>query len=154
MFGGSLHDQTFLDLCSGSGQMALEACSRGARVTANEPDRRRHALVEKLATEWRVDGLDLFNLKAQILIPRLHADGREFDTIYLDPPYEATLGGRPSSTALLEQLGEYNLLDAAGVLMVQHSARLDLPEASGHLIQQRRRPYGDTALSTYARSDS
>jgi len=154
MLGGSLHDQTFLDLCSGSGQIALEACSRGARVTANEPDRRRHALLEKLIAEWRVDGLDLYNQKAQILIPRLDADGRHFDTIYLDPPYDAVWRDQPLSTALLELLGQSSLLDAAGVLMVQHSVRLDLPDVSGSLALQRRRPYGDTTLSLYVRSDS
>ena len=149
MLGGSLHDQTFLDVCSGSGQIALEACSRGARVTANEPDPRRHARLENLIAEWRPNGLDLFSLKAQILIPRLDAEGRRFDTIYLDPPYQATSKGQPLSVALLELLGESNLLDTAGVLMVQHSVRLDLPDASGPLILQRRRPYGDTALSLY-----
>ena len=153
MLGGSLQEQTFLDLCSGSGQIALEAWSRGARVTANEPDRGRLTLLQNLMAEWRVRGLDLFGLKAQMLIPRLHAEDRHFGTIYLDPPYDATWQGQPLSVALLELLGECHLLDATGVLMVQHSARQDLPDASGALVLQRHRPYGDTTLSLYVPSE-
>ena len=39
--GSCLKGLRFLDICAGSGQIALEAYSRGATVTAVEPDRRR-----------------------------------------------------------------------------------------------------------------
>ena len=40
MLGPDLQGTHFLDLCAGSGQMGLEALSRGAHVVFNEPDRR------------------------------------------------------------------------------------------------------------------
>jgi len=154
MLGGSLEGQTFLDLCSGSGQIALEAWSRGARVTASEPDRGRLTLLQNLVAEWRVEGIDLSGQKAQMLIPRLSAESRHFDTIYLDPPYQAAWKGEPLSVGLLELLGESDLLDSTGVLMVQHAARLDLPDTTGTLTLQRHRAYGDTTLSLYIQPDN
>lgn len=150
ILGASLHDQTFLDLCAGSGQMALEAHSRGARVTANEPDGRRHASLRQLVHEWRLADFELLNTKAQVLIPRLAEASRSFDMVYADPPYDARHGDAALSEALLRLAGEAGLLAPEGLLLVQHSRRQDLPEASGCLVLQRRRSYGETELSTYA----
>jgi len=150
MLGGWLEGQAFLDLCAGSGQIALEAHSRGARVTVTEPDSRRHAQLRRLVGEWQVSGLELLNTKAQMIIPTLAGAGRQFDVVYADPPYDATHAGSPLSEALLRLCGETGLLAADGLLLVQHSRRLDLPQDSGSLSLQRRRNYGDTDLSVYA----
>lgn len=149
MLGGSLEGQTFLDLCAGSGQMALEAYSRGARVTATEPDGRRHGLLRRLVQEWQLVDFELLNSKAQILIPQLAQASRPFDVAYADPPYDATHADAALSEVLLRLAGETDLLAPGGLLLVQHSRRLDLPEASGSLVLQRRRTYGDTDLSAY-----
>lgn len=150
MLGGWLEGQSVLDLCAGSGQIALEAHSRGARVTVAEPDGRRHAQLRNLIHEWQLSDIELLNTKAQLLIPQLAGAGRRFDVVYADPPYDAALADSPLSEALLRLCGETRLLAADGLLLVQHSRRLDLPEASGSLSLQRRRHYGDTDLSVYA----
>lgn len=150
ILGATLEDQTFLDLCAGSGQIALEASSRGARVVANEPDRRREGYLRHLVRDWQLDGFELHGAKAQALIPQLAREGRQFDVVYVDPPYEATYESLPLSEALLRLVAETGLLASGGVLLVQHSRRLDLPERCGPLTRQRRRTYGDTDLSQYA----
>ena len=55
MLGPDLQGQTFLDLCAGSGQIGLEALSRGATVEFNEPDRRRLSQIRSLLDEWRAE---------------------------------------------------------------------------------------------------
>ena len=148
--GADLAATTFLDLCAGTGQMALEATSRGARVIAAEPDRRRYELLKKLVCEWRVDGLELINTKAQAVIERLHEQQRhDFDGIFIDPPYDAMAAGEPLSTALLQRVAEADLCADNGLVAVQHSKRLELPESSGRLRQQRQRRFGDSLLSLY-----
>ena len=144
---GPLEGRSFLDLCAGSGQIALEAYSRGARVTACEPDGRRYRMLRGLLRNWGVDGrLQLSNRKAQALI--FQADGR-YDGVYVDPPYEAALGGRPLSLALAEQLALSGMIGRGGMMFVQHPGGLDLPGSLGSLSLERRRRFGDSAVSVY-----
>ena len=149
MLGPELDGQSFLDLCAGSGQMGLEAISRGARAVLNEADKRRCAQIRGLLKQWKISGIELFCEKAQMLLPRLAAEGRSFDAIYLDPPYHATLSSRPFSLALLDILGGVDVLMTKGRLFVQVQKGLDLPEKTGRLNQERFRKYGDTVLATY-----
>jgi len=149
MLGVDLSGQTFLDLCAGSGQIGLEACSRGARVTLNEPDRRRCDRLRRLLQQWQVREVELHNAKAQAIIPRLRDQGRRFDTVYLDPPYPATQSDRPLSLSLFEQLNGGQLFTADGLLLVQHQIKMELPGTTGKLSLLRRRDYGNTALSIY-----
>lgn len=150
MLGPELEGWRFLDLCAGCGQVGLEAHSRGAQTAMNEPDKRRFALLQGLVREWRLEGLELFHLKAQVLIPWLEERGRRFDFVYLDPPYDAQLNGIPLSLALLQQLGAGALLAEGGWCFVQHQRNLELPPETGHLQRQRQRNYGETTLSLYS----
>ncbi len=150
MLGPALQERAFLDLCSGSGQMGLEACSRGAAVVFNEPDRRRFSQIRSLTREWRLRDVELFSEKAQVLLPRLSAQRRFFDVIYLDPPYDATFESRPLSLALIEKLGSCNILAADGQLFAQVQKSLPLPEEAGHLKLRRQRKYGDTILGIFS----
>ena len=149
--GGGLEGQTFLDLCAGSGQISLEAYSRGASVTVIEPDPRRLAFLRKLFAEWGVEGAHLLGVKAQTLIPQLQQQATRFDTIYLDPPYDAQLHGAPLSISLIEQIAvaPADILSDRGMLAVQHHKHLELPETQGRLARTRQRVYGDTILSQY-----
>ena len=90
-----------LDLFSGSGQMALEALSRGASSAVMVDMNRdavkimeENALKTKLYPQckiWRMDYMDY--------IRRNH--GETFDIVFLDPPYAAHLY-RPALQALLQ----------------------------------------------------
>mgnify|MGYP002036835943 CR=1 FL=1 len=150
MLGAELGATSFLDLCAGTGQMALEAASRGSRVVAAEPDRRRFELLKKLVSEWKVQDIQLINAKAQAVIERLQEQEEgAFHCVFIDPPYEATAAGEPLSVALLNRVAEANLCAADGLVAVQHSKRLELPESSGRLHLQRQRRLGDSLLSLF-----
>lgn len=149
MLGPELEGLSFLDLCAGCGQVGLEAYSRGARTALNEPDKRRYALLQGLQREWRLEGLELYHMKAQGLIPWLEDRGQRFDLVYVDPPYETRLNNIPLSLALLQLLGAGELLAGGGWCFVQHQRELELPPQTGRLQRQRQRDYGQTTLSLY-----
>lgn len=155
MLGTELADQEFLDLCAGCGQIGMEAYSRGARVTLNEPDRRRYAYLLQLLQEWGVEDVELHRAKGQLLIPHFQTQERRFDVIYLDPPYQANLRGRPLSLGLLEEVAAAGLLADEGWCCVQHQHELEFPAQAGELALLRQRRYGETTLSIYTdcRSD-
>ena len=147
--GPSLEGIAFLDLCAGSGQIALEAYSRGARVTAVEPDRRRREVLRRLMDSWGVNHLELLGGRAQTALRKLAAEGRRFDVVYLDPPYRALHNGRPLSQVLLAAAGRSGILAGGGQLLVQHPKSLDLPEAPEGLQRVDSRLHGTTELSEY-----
>ena len=147
--GPSLEGVAFLDLCAGSGQMALEAYSRGARVTAVEPDRRRREALRRLMESWGVNHLELLGGRAQTVMRKLAAEGRRFDVVYLDPPYRALHNGRPLGQVLLAAAGRVGILAADGLLLVQHPRSLDLPESPEGLQRVDARRHGTTELSEY-----
>ena len=149
MLGTDLDATSFLDLCAGTGQMAMEAASRGSHVVAAEPDRRRFELLKRLVSEWNVDAIELINAKAQTVIERLQETRWEFHGIFIDPPYDATSAGEPLCVVLLQHVTEANLCAADGVVAVQHSKRLEIPESCGRLQLQRQRRFGDSLLSLY-----
>ena len=149
MLGPDLSSRNFLDLCAGSGQMGLEALSRGAIVELNEPDRQRVRQIRSLLYEWRAGVAGLHSTKAQSLIPQLDVAGRRFDIVYADPPYHIRYCGEPLLFGLIAALGESKLFTEPGLLFVQHQTELELPESSGRLTLTQQRSYGNTALGIY-----
>ena len=146
--GEILYGKYFLDLFSCSGQIGLEACSRGARVVINEPDRRCNRFIAQLIDNWHLnDRIQLYARPAQKLLPLLARSRSIFDIIYLDPPYHQQLDGQPMSCAILTRLTP--ILAPNARILVQHASRTTLPKSLPNLALSRQKKYGDTTLSTY-----
>lgn len=150
ILGEGLEDVRFLDLCAGSGQIGLEAVSRGARVLMNEPDRKRLRFIDDLVQSWNVRAsVELSGLPAERLVNALSAERSCFEIVYLDPPYRDEIDGRPIAIVLLNQIAATSLLADPGRVLVQHPGKLDMPESVHRLVSVKRRRYGDTALTLY-----
>ncbi|RJX31544.1 MAG: 16S rRNA (guanine(966)-N(2))-methyltransferase RsmD [Oxalobacter sp.] len=97
-----------LDLFAGTGALGFEAASRGAAETVlveSSPVAARHlnAIKEKL----HADKVSVVQGDAPVVAARMAANGKQFDIIFLDPPYrqgwiERTL---PTCVGLLKQDG-------------------------------------------------
>lgn len=152
---GPLDGLRFLDLCAGSGQIGLEACSRGAMVVAAEPDRRRATSLKSILAEWRIgDELDLRARRAEVVLKELAGqigagEAQPFDYVYIDPPYHAYRSSLPLCQALLEDVAARGILAPTGQVLVQHDRRQTLPESCHCLGRLDERLYGDSLLSTY-----
>jgi 16S rRNA (guanine(966)-N(2))-methyltransferase RsmD len=138
----------FLDLCAGGGGVGLEALSRGAsRVVL--VDRGAGAVEAIRANAAAMAGLggevEVFRQEARTAAAGLAAAGREFDVVFLDPPYESDL-----YLPLLEACGE-RLLAGDGVAVAEHFHKRALPERIGRLVRTRSVRIGDHRLSFYRR---
>lgn len=148
--GETLSGKYFLDLFACSGQIGLEACSRGARVVINEPDRRCNRFIAQLIDQWHLgDRIALFARSAQALLPQLAQSQSRFDILYLDPPYQAQLDGQPMSRAVLARVATTPIFAPNARILIQHATRTALPESFPNLTLSRQKKYGDTMLSTY-----
>ncbi len=93
MLGGFLSGERVLDVCAGTGAVALEWLSRGASLAvALENDPMALDVLRANAKHVRLDGqLTVMAGDAVQQLAKLAADGRQFDLVYVDPPYDAEL---------------------------------------------------------------
>ena len=135
--------QRVLDLFAGSGALGVEALSRGAAraefVDINE--RRCLEIRQTLAGLGMEERGRVHRGDAAAVAGRL--DG-EFDIVFIDPPYE-----EDPFEKVLSALSERGALADDAVVFAEHSVRLALPEQLGGVRLERRRRYGDTAVSVY-----
>jgi len=110
-----IDDADVLDLFAGSGAVGLEALSRGARsVVFCDKDRMAlRCLRENVETLGVKDAVEVCPGDANKLVRYLAQSDRQFDLIYIDPPY------RFQVDALLQLIAEEGLLATEGVLFVE-----------------------------------
>jgi 16S rRNA (guanine966-N2)-methyltransferase len=148
-----LTDARWLDLCSGSGAIGVEALERGAnRVVGVELANSACKIIE---SNWhKVDPKSersvLYRGDVVKMLPKIKKAESEFDLIYFDPPYASDL-----YEPVLNLLGE--LVSEDGAIAVEHHKKSPMPEVisgfGSKLVRDDYRIYGQTALSFYHLSD-
>jgi 16S rRNA (guanine(966)-N(2))-methyltransferase RsmD len=147
---GDITGSSFLELFAGSGAVGFEALSRGAvDLTLVEYNRDCLLAIRKNIASLKPKACDLYPKEAGDAIKAFHKDKRNFDIIFLDPPYYANL-----SKKTLQILGAYDILAPDGFVVVQHFKKDNLPETLGVLTLFKQARYGDTILSFYKKAES
>src|SRR5688572_21370195 len=151
----------FLDLCAGTGAVGIEALSRGAEhVTFVDKSARMCALIEANLEALQIpeDAAEVVTAEASSFLrkrakiepsltveplPRLSAP---FDIIFFDPPYAADY------ESVLSFITEHlpQLLSDAGIAVVEHYKKKDLPDEFGSLQRYRTLKQGDSVLSFFS----
>jgi 16S rRNA (guanine966-N2)-methyltransferase len=127
-----------LDLFAGSGALGIEALSRGA----SEVDLVDSSTAAVAAIRRNLDALSaeavVRRQDALAFLERARRDARQYDLVFLDPPYRrASALGRELSAALAPVL-------APGARVVTESDRRAPLELDLELLDERR--YGDTLI--------
>jgi 16S rRNA (guanine966-N2)-methyltransferase len=147
VLGPSVEDSLFVDLYAGTGAVGIEAISRGARETIfieSHPATARlvRANLEVLAIDSHAE---IFEGDAVRGLEKLAARHLIADFIFLDPPYEED----DESLRVLEFLDASHLLSPYGLVIVEHSGKVELPRRFDRLERARLLEQGDAALSFY-----
>jgi 16S rRNA (guanine966-N2)-methyltransferase len=140
-----LEGARFLDLFAGSGVVGLEAAGRGAlSVLCVDQDLQAVRAIAASAGRLGEALLETRRLTLPAGLAALAGSGApiSFDLVFADPPYrfeafEELLCALPS------------VLARDGEIAVEHSARRDLPLATGPLVRTGLRRYGESALAFY-----
>ena len=147
ILGDLVIDSNFLDLFAGSGSVGIEAYSRGAREVVFVDSHLSSIRILKKNLE-KIDILKetevLFNDYATA-IKILSKQGRKFDIIFIDPPYEQGL-----SLEAIRKIWDVKLLAKNGVIVVEHGIKEILPEEIDILERFKVKKYGNVFLSLYA----
>jgi len=151
ILGENLHSKSFLDLYSCSGQMGIEALSRGADpVFFNELDKKRYGFIVNYISQLKINSVtSITNFDAGKLLQKLSSDSCQFNYIYLDPPYVKDLNKNNFYESLIEQIIDLNLIAHDGLILVQHSKEITITELENKYEKSSLKIYGSSALSSF-----
>lgn len=156
MFGMAQFDvegARVLDLFAGSGALGIEALSRGAEhAVFCDADRQAYSIVrgniKRLGLE---DSASVYCCDSIALLAELAREGRGFDLVLLDPPYETELASR--AIAALSELG---LLNDCAILLCEHSRENPPVVPPVGFTAREPKKYGDCCVTyiTYHKSEA
>ena len=136
-----LEGRRILDLFAGSGQLGIEALSRGATSCVFVDN-------SKKSTEVVKQNLEATGLSKQAVVINsesisfLKSRGEKYDVAFLDPPY---------SKGLLQQALEIipRVMSESGIIICEAPHDEALPERTGDFVLWRRYKYSKVSLSVY-----
>lgn len=146
--GALVPDCTFLDLFSGSGSVGLEALSRGARRVSFVDSNK--VCLDAIKTTAEAFGFPSGSYEAlqgdyQRGLNALATRRVQLDLAFVDPPYDAGLGGHA-----LKLLLDLKLMRDGGQsrIILEHSSANEAPQVPG-LALYRQYDHGAAMLSVY-----
>jgi 16S rRNA (guanine(966)-N(2))-methyltransferase RsmD len=148
MIARDIPQATFLDLFAGTGNIGIEALSRGAeQVIFVEKSPRHNQILRRNIAACALQTQSLvYRGDANKILRLLRKETRTFDIIFLDPPYRQT----NMLHDILENIVDYALLCETGLVVVEHGSTF-VPSANirEQLFLTKNRRIGDTTLSFY-----
>ncbi len=135
-----------LDLFAGTGNVTIEALSRGAAeaILIDSSKESGKVIRENLRRLRLADRTKVWIVPVIRAVKLLAHRGETFDLIFLDPPYEQ----RWVATTV-KAIAEGALLRRTGVLIAEHSLREELQSRYGGLVLVDQRRYGSTLLAFF-----
>ena len=135
-----------LDLFGGTGQLGIEALSRGAKsavfVDAGEPACR---LIRENLKRTRLEG------QARVVrsdyLDYLSRTGEKFDIIFLDPPYAEVF-----LENALNRITEIDILRTGGIIVTERPLGKELPWEFPGYQRSKDYKYGKTLLTIYRKA--
>lgn len=133
ILANDLFESDFLDLFSGSGGIGIEALSRGANsaVFVDENKESYNIINENLKFTRLVDKATVLNTDFLMAINKLKNEGKSFDIIFMDPPYN-----KDFVQAAVKSVYEAGLLKKTGFIIAEQAMEDDLPVVEGLVISR------------------
>jgi len=132
-----------LDLYAGTGNIGIEALSRGAtRADFVDKGREQCAVIrDNLVTTGFAAVAKVHQTPVRSYIAGARAT---YDFVIVDPPY-----ADPDIVETLELLGASSLVQSGSIVVLGHWPRLEMPDRIGRLECLRHRCHGDSCFSVY-----
>jgi 16S rRNA (guanine(966)-N(2))-methyltransferase RsmD len=133
-----------LDLFAGTGNLGIEALSRGAtKVTFVEKARHALGLIQRNLAQFGLEERsEVLPIDATRAIGILKQRGKTFDLIFMDPPYEKGLIEKT-----LVKLSSHQIYHRGSILVIEHHRRELLPSVAHGWNLIRQRQIGETVIS-------
>ena len=136
-----IRERVVLDIFAGTGNLGLEALSRGA-ASAVFIDQRAESIkiIRENAEHTHLEEkTQIIKGESLAILRRLEQNGQRFSLVFCDPPYSKNL-----CQQVLGFLAEGDLLEPQGLVVVEHAREDDLGGPWGSLLLIRNQTYGST----------
>ncbi|MBA1333805.1 MAG: 16S rRNA (guanine(966)-N(2))-methyltransferase [Firmicutes bacterium] len=140
-----------LDLFAGTGNLGLEALSRGANYSVFV-DSSREALtlvkenIKLLGLEDRSDVLFMDAFKS---IEYLDRNRDKFDIIFIDPPYREGL-----YEDIIKKIAVSGIMNEECIVVIEHPSDMKLEKHPDDMKMYKQKKYGNTKITIMKRTDS
>lgn len=119
---GDISGKTFLDLYAGSGSMGIEAISRGAsKSTFVDKNDKAINYVNDNLKSLKIENAEVLKITDIQALALFNDRKRQFDIIYIDPPYESG-----QYEEVISYIFEHDLLSSNGVLAFESKRQVTL----------------------------
>lgn len=142
-----LEGRRVLDLFAGTGQMGIEALSRGA-ASAVFIEQRRDAAALVRDNLKTTDLSDRGRVVCGDAMAYLGSAREKFDIIFIDPPYAAKLWD-----SALHTISRFDILANHGIIVCESPMEQEMPEMAPPYYLHRTYRYGRIKVTTYHREE-
>ena len=137
-----IEGSTVLDLFAGTGQLGIEALSRGAKsATFIDNDKNSINIVRNNIKKTKFENSDVKIITSDAM-SYLSSANEKFDFIFVDPPYRHDL-----IIKVLENIG--NIVKPNSLIFCEHEKELELPKKIFDLELCKKYKYGKICISLY-----
>lgn len=142
-----IEDSIFLDLFSGTGSIALEALSRGAKraVMIEKNNEALRIIIQNVESMNFSDKCRAYKNDAQRAIEILAKKNESFDIIFLDPPYKEEL-----CTIVIEKISKEKILKNGGIIIAEHHISEKLADKIDEFNKIDERVYSGKVMTFYS----
>ena len=135
-------DKNFIDVFGGTGQVGIEALSRGAKdVTILEMNKECTDLIRKNISKLKsIGNIKMINTDAK---KYLQSTDQNFDIAFLDPPYKDMDLLNETLELISEKMAE------SGIIITETLTNYNAPEKIKNFSLQKRYKYGNITLNIY-----
>lgn len=144
-------DTKVLDLFAGSGNLGLEALSRGADFAAFVDNSRlcTEVIKENINKTRMTEKAEVVQSDVYKAIRAFGNQGKQFDIILMDPPYSQNY-----VIKTLQMIEENGIIVENGLIAAEHIESELLPDRIGKLVKVRSKHYGDTVFTFYVKDSA
>lgn len=141
-----LDDAIFLDLYSGTGNMALEALSRGVKraVMIEKNPEAVSIIIENVNSMGFSEKCRAYKNEVYRAIEILSKKREIFDIIFLDPPYKEEV-----CTKTIELIDSFKILSERGIVLAEHHEKEKMADEIGGLKKVDERNYSGKVITFY-----
>ncbi|MFC6346741.1 16S rRNA (guanine(966)-N(2))-methyltransferase RsmD [Vagococcus carniphilus] len=146
MIGPYFEDEVVLDLFSGSGNLAIEAVSRGCEKAYcfDNHFKAISIIKENIGLTKKSEAFTVKKMDADKALDWLKGEGIRFDLVFLDPPYAKQVIEKQ-----VEKMLSLGLLNEFAKVVCETDKQVELPERILNLEQIKVQDYGTTKVTIY-----
>ena len=136
-----IYDANVLDLFAGSGALAIEALSRGAKkATLCDNNKQAIKIIQENIEKTKLTNkANVINIDYKTFLQSINNE--KFDIIFLDPPY-----GKEMGIEAINIISQLELLSNEGILILEVDNTEEVPEKIGIYQTYDERIYGRVKL--------